>query len=179
MFNRGQYNNLNYNRGSTLTSPISAYAGMVMKTSKANHTIHKYDYASSNMAMKSMANGTIEKTASETLANMKLNTPIINPLVGKYGGTSLAAMIMKATADHILSGEEIIALDGIILRVGEELEIDTCNMTITINGVNAMKYLEDKSKFFELNQGLNEVIYTDQSEGNQKVIDVLYKDRWL
>lgn len=179
MFNRGQYNNLSYNRGSTLATPISAYAGMIMKTNQVDLIIYKYNSGSSNMAMRSMGNGTVIKTAGETLADMKIKAPNTIPLIGKYGGSSLASMIMKATADHILSGEEIIALNGIVLRAGEELEIDTCNMTITINGVNAMKYLEDKSKFFELNQGLNEVIYTDQSTGRPKTIDVLYKDRWL
>lgn len=179
MFNRGQYNNLSYNRGSTLATPISAYAGMIMKTNQVDLIIYKYNKGSSNMAMRSMGNGTLIKTAGETLAGMKIKTPNTIPLVEKYGGSSLASMIMQATADHILSGEEIIILDGIVLKAGEELEIDTCNMTITINGANAMKYLEDKSKFFELNQGLNEVIYTDQSTGRSKTIDILYKDRWL
>lgn len=75
-------------------------------------------------------------------------------------------------------GEEFIALENIVLRPGEELVINTCDLTATINGENAISSLTVGSDFFDFLAGENDVII---SGGNSRgmTVDVYWKDRWL
>ena len=75
-------------------------------------------------------------------------------------------------------GEEFIALEGIVLRPGEELVINTCDLTATINGENAISSLTVGSDFFDFLSGDNDVIISGENSRGMTV-DVYWKDRWL
>lgn len=70
---------------------------------------------------------------------------------------------------------DFIKLDGLTLVAGDELIIDTDNMTVTLNGVNVIQYVTDDSTFFPIHA-------EDQIEisGNgQAAFVVQWKDRWF
>lgn len=87
---------------------------------------------------------------------------------------------IEITADALGStlGEEFIALEGIVLRPGEELVINTCDLTATINGENAISSLTVGSDFFDFLSGDNDVIISGENAQGMTV-DVYWKDRWL
>ena len=75
-------------------------------------------------------------------------------------------------------GEEFIALEDIRLRPGEEMVINTCDLTATINGENAISSLTVGSDFFDFLAGENDVIISGENS-NGLTVDVYWKDRWL
>lgn len=87
---------------------------------------------------------------------------------------------IEITSDALGSniGEEFIALEGIVLRPGEELVINTCDLTATINGENAISSLTVGSDFFDFLSGDNDVIISGENSRGMTV-DVYWKDRWL
>lgn len=87
---------------------------------------------------------------------------------------------VEITADALGStlGEEFIALEGIVLRPGEEMVINTCDLTATINGENAISSLTVGSDFFDFLSGDNDVIISGENSQGMTV-DVYWKDRWL
>lgn len=76
-------------------------------------------------------------------------------------------------------GVDVLSLPQIVLRPGQELIIDTDNMTATIDGQNAIHLLSDDSVFFLLAQGEDIITYSDNSGSRHINIKVMYKDRWL
>ena len=86
---------------------------------------------------------------------------------------------MYTEANQVLAGESVITLEGITLKPGDELIINTCDMTVTINGQNAMEYFSNDSDFFTLLNGLNTLIYNDSNSSRNISFDVIWKDRWL
>jgi len=76
-------------------------------------------------------------------------------------------------------GVDVLSLPQIVLRPGQELIIDTDNMTATIDGQNAIHLLSDDSVFFLLAQGEDIITYSDNSGSRHINIKVMYKNRWL
>ena len=88
----------------------------------------------------------------------------------------ISGMTIKAAE---VFGVSIISLADIVLKPGQELIIDTENMTATIDGENAIHLLGDDSDFFFLAQGDNIVTYSDRS-GNRNInLKVMWKNRWV
>jgi len=52
----------------------------------------------------------------------------------------IAEVVLTASAQQAVQGEAVIALEGLTLAVGDELIINTIDMTVTVNGQNGMKY---------------------------------------
>lgn len=65
------------------------------------------------------------------------------------------------------------------LPPGGELVIDTGEMTVTMNGENAIHLMSAESEFPLLFPGENEIIYTDDCETHDVNIKIMWKDRWL
>jgi len=74
---------------------------------------------------------------------------------------------------------EIISLPGLLIGQGDELIIDMENMTITLNGQNAMRYLSRDSEFFRLNPGNNEITYHSTVTAGRVDLRILWKDAWV
>lgn len=73
-------------------------------------------------------------------------------------------------------GQEILILEGLNMKSGDELKIDTEHMTITLNGVNIIDRVKDESVFFKLKSGINDIVIEG---GSRADIKILWKDRWL
>jgi len=68
---------------------------------------------------------------------------------------------------------------GFIFRPGDEMVIDTDNMTVEINGQNAMRWLDRESEFFLFNPGINEITVDTQAPNSRFDMRALWKDAWL
>ena len=77
-----------------------------------------------------------------------------------------------------LLGEEYIEIKGFVLRPGQEIEINTCDLTATINGENAIHLLTEEGDFFDFLPGANDIKIDAVGAGSVS-IDTYWKDRWL
>lgn len=87
-------------------------------------------------------------------------------------------VVFDASAVASMLGQEYIELNGITLRPGEQLEIDTCALTATINGQNVMHLLSRDGDFFDFFPGANE-IEIEATGAGAVAVDTFWKDRWL
>jgi len=76
-------------------------------------------------------------------------------------------------------GIETISLPDIVLKPGQELVIDTSEMTVTIDGENVIHLLSTDSDFFALMQGENTITYSDNSNKRTAGLKVMWKNRWV
>lgn len=77
-----------------------------------------------------------------------------------------------------LLGEEYIEIKGFVLKPGQEIEINTCDLTATINGENAIHLLTEEGDFFDFLPGANDIKIDAVGAGSVS-IDTYWKDRWL
>lgn len=177
MFNKQPYNRGKFNVSSSGASPVTGLAQLNIGTtptisgkeiyqtvlapiksdSDAVSTLQLQDFGTSDLIMGTFANATIEI--------LEVGIP--------------ARMQMTTSAMQSLGDEESIHLDGLQLRPGQELVINTTDMTITVDGQNAMMYFDKYSNFFELLSGANFIEYRDEVGARKVIFDVLWKDRWL
>jgi len=87
-----------------------------------------------------------------------------------------SGMVVRAAAVFRV---DTLSLPQIVLGPGQELIIDTDNMTATIDGQNAIHLLSDDSVFFLLAQGGNVITYADNSDSRSINFKTMYKNRWL
>ena len=100
--------------------------------------------------------------------------------VVKYGEDAFSDIKFdKQSIIMNLYGEEKFFISGFELQPGEEIIIDTCSMTIIVNGKNGMKYLHPSlDDFIKLLPGINTLRFA--AEENSKFdLDILWKDRWI
>ena len=176
MFNRQPFNRGKFNISSGSTIGNSGIAIMKMdigasvnKTISANSII--------NLIMKENTEGTIIKYSSGSIELLS-NTQGEGTKVFIVS-SDISNLKMTTEGNQLLAGESIITLEGLNLRPGDELIINTLDMTITINGQNAMEYFSNDSDFFTLLNGLNTLIYNDSNSSRNISFDVIWKDRWL
>lgn len=177
MFNRQPYNRGKFNVSSSSTLGNSGIGLMLMKVNSVPSSKIISAIGSTKLAMNEEVISTI----------VKYNNGSSELLLDSHGeGTKVFIVLSNASnmaisteANQALAGESIITLEGIDLKPGDELVINTCDMTITINGQNAMEYFSDDSEFFNLLSGLNTLIYSDSNSSRNISFDVIWKDRWL
>jgi hypothetical protein len=90
-----------------------------------------------------------------------------------------ATLVMLTQAVHQLSGEQVMRFEDLVLCPGDELVINTCDLTVTLNGLNAMEYFAADSEFITLLNGKNIIEYNDESGTRNISFDIIWKDRWL
>lgn len=112
-------------------------------------------------------------TAAIKLSATGQQTKVIVAMAG------ISDMVIKTYADQAVQGESVIDLEGLILRPGDELIINTCDMTVMLNGQNGTQYFSPDSEFFALLSGDNEIIYSDGNTTRNVTLDIIWKDRWL
>lgn len=110
-------------------------------------------------------------------ANMEM-TAKGNLIRFKFGSSDID-MVMDASAlGYRTYGTKQLELQNIDLHVGDEVIINTDDMTVTINGQNAVSFLSDDSDFFKLKPGENFVLISG-SAGAVADTYIIWKDRWL
>lgn len=99
-------------------------------------------------------------------------------LILAFDGDALMRL-MASRADFNTFRTEYIHLPNVILSPGSELAIDIENMTISINGENAIRFLSRSSEFFSFNPSENEIRYTANGQNANTAMRILWKDAWL
>lgn len=74
---------------------------------------------------------------------------------------------------------EYIKLPDLVMKTGDELVINTDEMTVTLNGQNVIKYLSRDSEFFLFNPHENDIIYKSGNTSDKVDIKILWKDAYL
>lgn len=177
MFNRQPYNRGKFNVPSTAISSNSGIASLRLRAVlvSAQQVISASGQAS--MKLNGLSDGTIVRYA----AGFCLFT------LGSYAdGTKVfiveaedAALVMLTQATPQLSGEQVMRFEDLVLRPGDELVINTCDLTVTLNGENAMEFFAADSEFITLLNGENTIEYNDESESREISFNIIWKDRWL
>lgn len=95
-----------------------------------------------------------------------------------YGGDLGGEMAIDSYAVGSLLGEDYVEITGLSLKPGQEVEIDMCNLTVTVNGENAMHLMSTDGDFFDFLVGKND-IEIEAIGANGVQIDTYWKDKWL
>lgn len=177
MFNRQPYNRGKFNVPSVTISSNNGIA--LLKLGAVPVSVQRTISASGQASLKlsGLSDGTIVRYA----AGSCLFT------LGSYAdGTKVfiveaedATLVMLTQATQQLSGEQVMRFEDLVLRPGDELVINTCDLTVTLNGENAMEFFAADSEFITLLNGENTIEYNDESESREISFDIIWKDRWL
>lgn len=178
MFNRQPFNRAKFNVSSTQSTGASGLAQMNLGSNKVNATRVISASGLSTLSLKGSSDATINKYSDISKADLTMGHIATGTKVFIVPGNQ-ADMIMGTYGSQTLSGEQVIKMENMVLKPGDEMIINTCDMTVTINGQNAMKYLSGDSDFISLLNGLNTLIYTDNSSSRKASFNVIWKDRWL
>lgn len=177
MFNRQPYNRGKFNKPSAQTTSISGLSILKLSGEPVKPQQVMSSYGMSALILRSTSNATNIKNSVGS-ATLILDSKA-SPTKIHYGIANISDIQLQTKGEHTLAGEKTIKLSGLILKPGDELVIDTCEMTVTVNGQNMMKFVSDDSEFFSLLPGDNEIIYTDGVTTRKVSIDILWKDRWV
>ena len=177
MFNRQPFNRGKFNVPSAAISSNSGIALLKLEAVpvSAQRTISASGQAS--MKLSGLSDGTIVRYAAGsclfTLGSFANGTKVF------IVEAEDAALVMLTQAVHQLSGEQMMRFEDLALRPGDELVINTCDLTVTLNGQNAMEYFAADSEFITLLNGENTIEYNDESGARKISFDMIWKDRWL
>ena len=167
-FNIKNNGKLNGNATSIVTSQSTAKANVIFAASAAGEAVSGTIVQQPDTISQYQANS--EAISGSTVHNFY-------KLVALFPEESNAISESNAkTAD--IYGIDIISLPELVLKPGQELIIDTDNMTVTLDGQNAIHLLSDDSVFFFLAQGEDLITYADNSGSRQANLKVMWKDRW-
>jgi len=178
MFNRQPFNRGKFNV-STSVAGNSGLALMLLGVNSVQPSVIISTSGVANLSLKQEqeTDATVLRYSSGS-SQIILNTQVEGTKVFIVEGGA-SNIRMETAANQVLAGESVISLEGIILRPGDELIINTCDMTVTLNGQNAMEYFSDDSEFFNLLNGINTIIYNDGNDERDVSFDIIWKDRWL
>lgn len=178
MFNRQPFNRGKYNIPSSTISGNSGIALLKLGTIPVNAERTISASGQTGLKLGSVADGTIVKyaaIASSVLVmdNIADGTKVFIVEAGE------ATLVIQSQAIHQISGEQVMRFEGLVLRPGDELVINTGDMTVTLNGKNAMEFFAADSEFITLLNGENIIEYNDESGTRNISFDIIWKDRWL
>lgn len=177
MFNRQPYNRGKFNVSSAVSTSANGIGLMAINSNVVNSNKVISANGLTNLYMKDNVEGTnVKYNLGTTVLALNSFSDATKSFIAL---SDISSLVLGTEANQTLSGESVIDLEGIILRPGEELVINTMDMTVTINGQNAMEYFSNDSDFFNLLNGLNTLIYNDSNSSRNISFDVIWKDRWL
>lgn len=176
MFNRQPFNRGKFNI-STSAAGNSGLALMLLGVNSVQPSVIISASGVANLSLKQETDATVLRYSSGS-SQIILSTQVEGTKVFIVEGGA-SNIRMEAAANQVLAGESAISLEGIILKPGDELIINTCDMTVTLNGQNAMEYFSDDSEFFNLLNGINTIIYNDGNDERDVSFNIIWKDRWL
>ena len=177
MFNRQPYNRGKFNTPSIQRASNSGISILKLSSNPVKPQQVMTSYGISALMLRSTSNATNIKN-SGGIATLSIDSKATQTKI-YYGIANISDIQLQTKSEHTLAGEETIKLFGLILKPGDELVIDTCEMTVSVNGQNMMKFVSNDSEFFSLLPGDNEIVYTDGVTTRNVSIDILWKDRWV
>lgn len=177
MFNRQPYNRGKFNTPSVQTASNSGISVLKLAGNEVKPQQDMTSFGTTAMVLRTLNDATNIKSSSAFVNLMMASKGTQTKIC--YGIANISDIQLQTKSEHALSGEELISLPELVLEPGDELVIDTCEMTVSVNGQNMMKFVSNDSEFFSLLPGDNELIYTDGVDTRKVSIDILWKDRWV
>lgn len=176
MFNRSSFNKTAFNKLTSVVSPV-IYLGGTTRASVIAEALRlnlSFNIIGSS-AGSSGAGGYFSIKLQFGAQTAAASEGLAEYIRGRYVSALITAI---STAQAIqLSGydEEIMSFTALGMAPGDELVIDTENMTVLLNGENALNKLTDESAFFTIEKGTSIAV---ERQGTADVT-IIWKDRWF
>lgn len=106
------------------------------------------------------------ETATEMMSSL-IRQRILDTTINT--STEFSVKVQHLHVDEIVVSGDIVP--------GDRLVIDTRNLTVTLNGENALHLLG--GDFFDLVLGINKITYTDASENRNVLMRVTHRDKFV
>lgn len=172
-FNVGKFNVKN----SEIAS-VNANSDLVLGSNLSKFLVDKYiSEAEVSIELDAKANLYIRIMGIESNADMEMESKALSSNL-VYASEATGDMSIDAYGVGSLLGEDYVEIKGLVLKPGQEVEIDMCNLTVTVNGENAMHLMSTDGDFFDFLIGDND-IEIEAVGANGVQIDTYWKDKWL
>lgn len=177
MFNRQPFNRGKFNVPNASIAGNSGIALLKFDAIPVNAERTISATGQTNLKLGSFGDGTLVKYATTScalaLGSYSNGTKVFIVEAG------MATLVMLTQATQKISGVQVMRFEGLVLKPGDELIINTGDMTVTLNGQNAMEFFSADSEFITLLHGENTIEYNDASGTRKISFDIIWKDRWL
>lgn len=172
-FNVGKFNVKN----SEIAS-VNGNSDLVLESNISKFLVDKYiSEAEVSIELDAKANFYIKIMGVMSNADMEINSRALSTNL-MYASEATGDMSIDAFGVGSLLGEDYVEIKGLVLKPGQEVEIDMCNLTVTVNGENAMHLMSTDGDFFDFLIGDND-IEIEAIGANGVQIDTYWKDKWL
>lgn len=172
-FNVGKFNVKN----SEIAS-VNGNSDLVLESKISKFLVDKYiSEAEVYIELDAKANFYIKIMGVKSNADMEINSRALSTNL-MYASEATGDMSIDAFGVGSLLGEDYVEIKGLVLKPGQEVEIDMCNLTVTVNGENAMHLMSTDGDFFDFLIGDND-IEIEAIGANGVQIDTYWKDKWL
>ena len=172
-FNVGKFNVKN----SEIAS-VNGNSDLVLESNISKFLVDKYiSEAEVSIELDAKANFYIKIMGVKSNADMEINSRALSTNL-MYASEATGDMSIDAFGVGSLLGEDYVEIKGLVLKPGQEVEIDMCNLTVTVNGENAMHLMSTDGDFFDFLIGDND-IEIEAIGANGVQIDTYWKDKWL
>lgn len=172
-FNVGKFNVKN----SEIAS-VNANSDLVLGSNLSKFLVDKYiSEAEVSIELDAKANLYIRIMGIESNADMEMESKALSSNL-VYASEATGDMSIDAYGVGSLLGEDYVEIKGLVLKPGQEVEIDMCNLTVTVNGENAMHLMSTDGDFFDFLIGDND-IEIEAVGANGVQIDTYWKNKWL
>lgn len=176
MFNRTGFNRTKFNTSAT-EKRISLKDSEIIITAQVSGSVERIG----RLLEASIVETTEARASKELRAEISTSEIILISTgragIEKRGNPNISNIILSSVVEAYVLGEANINLSGLILKPGDKLTINTCDMTITLNDLNAVEYLSIDSDFFKLLKGENTIEYIDDNIQRSINFDVIWKDK--
>ena len=167
-----------FNVKSTQIHSVTAVGDMEMDARVSRVLVEKYvSKTESSISIDSSANYFVEVIGISANVDMEIESSGLGANL-VYSSQATADLEINSSAIGSLLGEDYVEIRGLTLRPGQEVEIDMCNLTVTVNGDNAMHLMSADGDFFDFLVGDNDIDIEAIGAGSVQV-DTYWKDRWL
>ncbi|MGI5949113.1 phage distal tail protein [Peptoniphilus sp.] len=173
-----KYNVGKFNVKNADTLSVSANSDIAMDAGVISTLLEIYTPSSqSSLNLDCIAEYHVELTGISTDAEMFMDTYGL-PANLVYASEAVSDLVIDAGGVGSLLGEDYVEITGLRLRPGQEVEIDMCNLTVTVNGENAIDLMSEDGDFFDFLIGDNDILIEAMGANSVK-IDTYWKDKWL
>lgn len=172
-FNVGKFNVKN-----SEVASVNANSDLILGSNLSKFLVDKYiSEAEVSIELDAKANLYIRIMGIESNADMEMESKALSSNL-VYASEATGDMSIDAYGVGSLLGEDYVEIAGLVLKPGQEVEIDMCNLTVTVNGENAMHLMSTDGDFFDFLIGDND-IEIEAVGANGVQIDTYWKDKWL
>nr|WLJ26237.1 MAG: distal tail protein [Firmicutes phage HS16] len=167
-----------FNVKSSEIASVNGNSDLVLESNISKFLVDKYiSEAEVSIELDAKANFYIKIMGVKSNADMEINSRALSTNL-MYASEATGDMSIDAFGVGSLLGEDYVEIAGLVLKPGQEVEIDMCNLTVTVNGENAMHLMSTDGDFFDFLIGDND-IEIEALGANGVQIDTYWKDKWL